>query len=158
MAPRTHRGGTWPGRRDLLRIGAVTAVAMLLPGSGGAAEGSSSLLALLRADYRRRVEALADRLRPIFPVRDPGTVVAQAEAAQKVEAACRERLCRTATDARVVLAVSPSWDFADFALEDVRDTAAVMVACDVAWLLGARWYLDLRATEDERPNADRGVA
>ncbi len=102
-------------------------------------------LAALQTEYRNRVAELAGELAPSLRAMQQALRAVRGEegaveaAAAVLERACKKALCATVGEARLVLALSPSYLRA-YNFHDIRDQAALAVALDVARLIDVRWF------------------
>ena len=174
MAPHERNDSATPraGRRDVLRAGAIALGAALLPKPAAAVNPEPGMLERLRQDYARRVEALAERLRPRFESGElhgfreyDGDRMDRAwcerrgepfdpeyrPPAWRIEEEVRAADVVDFPTAYLVLACSPSEELMDggTALSDVEGVASMAMAYDVIRVARRRgWYAP---TPDEEP-------
>jgi hypothetical protein len=143
-------------RRDLLRVGAAALGVAVLPRAAGAAtHRGGDALESLKADYRKRIEALTNELESRFR---SGEFRGNSDAEQplhRLENELRKRIAKTYAEAHLVLACSSSTiATSDVACEDPRYHAGDAAARDVVREALKRGAYRPDAGRDEYPTAE----
>lgn len=155
-----EKGST--SRRSILQVGAVALGAALMPRAAGAAP--TGALEQLRAEYRNRINALAEELEPRFRsgelrgFRDgDGDLFNTREGRHPrwaLEDECCRRLAATHAEAYVVLACSPYSIATEDNWNDTRRHAAAAASFDVFKVALDRGSYQPDESMEEAPSAE----